>query len=279
MDAIHYTFDQTGLSLPEGVQATGEYWLAGEGGYLLKYILSVQAPLDTIRKGFKGSFTWEYALSQIDTLQALSLPEDCRPALEEGPVLSDAIDLIRRPDILEYGTSHTIEEAAGFYRQELEADGFSETGDPLQFEDELVLNFQSFNPKTVQYAFVDLAPLSENLQVSTYLFTINMPESPQEAEPTAGVEVADMLPEDVPIYSGAYGLNAMGEVGVVFYLDDSCQEVAEFYRTQLLASGWQLDMDVPGEDSQTLLLSKGGISLAVSCNPSATGNEVGLIIN
>ena len=107
-----------------GVQSTGELWLAEPGGYVVKYDLSIQAGEQFFGTGNEGVQTFQYELSDINTLQDVPLPAGCPTVLTEIPALPDAIDLVRLPGSMSFTTPSSLEAVDAFYRDTLQAQGW-----------------------------------------------------------------------------------------------------------------------------------------------------------
>jgi hypothetical protein len=130
----HYTFDQRAL-LEEGVsQSTGELWVAAEGGYIVKYLLTSQAGADHFGDGLEGMLTVNYELSGINQLVAIVLPEDCPAGQVDAPMLPDAVEVVQVPGLLAYGTSTSLAEATAFYQEQLPGLGWAPQGEPATAE-------------------------------------------------------------------------------------------------------------------------------------------------
>ena len=56
--ADHYTFDQRALGEDVVTESTGEFWLASEGGYLIKYVLTKKAKADYFGEGVEALLPW-----------------------------------------------------------------------------------------------------------------------------------------------------------------------------------------------------------------------------
>jgi hypothetical protein len=137
----HYTFDQRALVQWGVTQATGEMWLAVDGGYLVKYVLVMQAGADYFGEGIAGTLTWNYALTGVNQPVAIELPEDCPAGMIEAPRLPDATDLLSAPGVMTYITAASPAEAVAFYQQQLSALGWQPTSDPVVAETLAVQDF------------------------------------------------------------------------------------------------------------------------------------------
>jgi hypothetical protein len=123
---IYYTFDERSISALPGSQASGEVWIAEQGGWVVRYRLSLTSP------GSQQS--WLYELSQVNSLESVPLPEGCAPVLSDMPVMKDAAGLVRFPGYMFYTTQADIDETVLFYRDQMPGLGWAEQPG-LPFED------------------------------------------------------------------------------------------------------------------------------------------------
>jgi hypothetical protein len=122
--ARHYTFDAASLELPEGVQASGEAWIASQGGYLVKYSLQVSGSADYFGEGIEGTQRYEYLLSEVEAHPQVVYPPGCEPVLTEVPAMPDASQVTRLPGTLDFATHASQEQVLTFYADYLEPDGW-----------------------------------------------------------------------------------------------------------------------------------------------------------
>jgi len=125
----HYTFDAASLGLAEDVQASGEAWIANEGGYLVKYILQVTGDVSYFGEGVQGTRRVEYQLSQVNARPEVAYPTGCQPVLTSVPAMEDATDIIRLPGLLDYLSNSALEAITTFYADFFTTDGWEQIGD------------------------------------------------------------------------------------------------------------------------------------------------------
>lgn len=130
LSADHYTFDQRALALNGVAESTGEVWVAADGGYILKYVLTTTGGEEYFGKGIEGTLTWDYALTDIDQKLTMELPEVCLAQLVPAPRLPDATNVRSLSGWLSYNTSTTMEDAGAFYRAQLPSLGWTLTNEP-----------------------------------------------------------------------------------------------------------------------------------------------------
>jgi hypothetical protein len=115
VDATRYTFDQLALGEQGQTESTGEVWVAKEGGYIVKYLLTRKGHADYFGGGLEGMQTLDYELTGVNQKATITLPEDCPPGMVDAPLLSDAADVMKSPGRLAYTTASSIADAAAYY--------------------------------------------------------------------------------------------------------------------------------------------------------------------
>jgi hypothetical protein len=133
--ANHYTFDEHALGLLNMAKATGELWVAADGGYLVKYLLTTTGGADYFGADTTGILTWDYELTQVNQPVALTLPADCPAGLVLAPRLPDAANVQDLPGSLVYDSATSLAEAVTFYQTQLPPLGWALTGDPVAVAD------------------------------------------------------------------------------------------------------------------------------------------------
>lgn len=126
-----YTFDQRAFGLTEEfAQSTGEMWVASEGGYIIKYLVTTNGTADYFGEGIEGTLTWDYELTDINQPVTFTLPDDCPAGLIDAPLLPDASNILNMPSILEYETSSSVTDAGAFYQEQIPTLGWTLIGEP-----------------------------------------------------------------------------------------------------------------------------------------------------
>ena len=149
MDAKHYTFDQLALGEDGLTESTGELWIASQGGYIVKYLLTRKGKADFFGEGIEGTQTLDYELTDVNKEVTITLPEDCPPGLVDAPLLTDAANVTKSPGRLEYQTSSSIADAAAFYQQQIPGKGWTLNGDPAVTDKSAFLNYQQGNQNMI----------------------------------------------------------------------------------------------------------------------------------
>lgn len=145
VDAKHYTFDQRALGEDGLTESTGELWVAAQGGYIVKYVLTRKGKADFFGEGIEGTQTLDYELTDVNKDASITLPDDCPPGLVDAPILPDAANVSNAPGRLEYQTSSSIADAAAFYQQQIPGKGWTLNGDPAVTDKSAFLNYQQKN--------------------------------------------------------------------------------------------------------------------------------------
>ena len=140
--ADHYTFDQHALGEEGFAQSTGEIWVATEGGYIVKYLLTTKANADYFGQGLEGTLSLEYELTDVNQQVTMQLPEDCPPGLVNAPLLPDASNVVNAPGLLTYDTSSSIADATAFYQQQMPGYGWEVVAGPASAETTAFLSYR-----------------------------------------------------------------------------------------------------------------------------------------
>jgi hypothetical protein len=115
----HYTFDERALVQNGRNKSTGEMWVASEGGFIVRYLVTTKGNADYFGGGIEGTLTRDYQLTEVNQPLTIELPVNCPPGLVDAPLLSDASIVVNLPGLLAYDTGTSVLEARAFYEQEL----------------------------------------------------------------------------------------------------------------------------------------------------------------
>jgi len=140
--ANRYTFDQRALGEQDLTEATGEMWVASEGGYIVRYLLTRKAGTDYFGEGIEGTITLSYELTNPNQPVTIELPDDCPPGFVDAPLLPDASNTSNIPGVLSYDTSSSIAEASDFYGQNIPVLGWQAQGEPAITDTIAILTYQ-----------------------------------------------------------------------------------------------------------------------------------------
>ena len=131
----HYSFDEHALGLADLAKAKGELWVAADGGYLVKYVLTTTGAADYFGAGTDGTLNWDYELTQVNQPAPFTLPADCPAGLVTAPRLPDAANVQDQPGLLAYDSATSLADAVTFYQDQLPPLGWALTGDPVAVAD------------------------------------------------------------------------------------------------------------------------------------------------
>lgn len=134
LDAKHYTFDARALGESKLNEAQGEVWLASDGGYVLRYVITKTGGENYFGEGMEGSMTWDYSLTDINQPLSLELPAGCPQGMVAAPLMPDAANVEQLPEVTHYTTSASVEQVLAFYAEELPALGWEVSGEPALAE-------------------------------------------------------------------------------------------------------------------------------------------------
>lgn len=139
--ANHYTFDERAFGQLDIAQSTGEMWVASDGGYIVKYLLTTKGTSDYFGEGVEGTLTWDYELTDINQPVTITLADACPAGLVNAPLLPDASNILNMPGILTYDTSTSLQEITAFYQREIPKMGWELVGEPTITDTTALLDF------------------------------------------------------------------------------------------------------------------------------------------
>jgi hypothetical protein len=123
--ATHYTFDQRALGAEGIAESSGELWVADEGGYLVRYLLTTKAGEEYFGPGIEGTVSVDYEMKDPNPSVEMDLPADCPPGLVDAPTMLDAANVQSFPGILSYDTKSSIADIVAFYQEQLLNSGWT----------------------------------------------------------------------------------------------------------------------------------------------------------
>lgn len=141
MAADHYTFDERAFGQLGIAQSTGEMWVATDGGYIVKYVLTTKGDANYFGEGIEGTLTWDYELTDVNQPVTLALPVDCPAGMVNAPQLPDASNVQNVPGLLTYDTASSSADAAAFYQGQMPGLGWTLVGDPVINDTTALLDF------------------------------------------------------------------------------------------------------------------------------------------
>ena len=139
--ADHYTFDENALGQTGRATSTGEMWVATDGGYLLKYLLTTKGKANYFGEGVEGTLGWDYELTGIGQPVTIALPDDCPAGILNVPQLPDASNVTNLPSVLRYETATSLADIADFYQQQIPTLGWVLGNDPTFTDTSMIVDF------------------------------------------------------------------------------------------------------------------------------------------
>jgi hypothetical protein len=125
-----YTFNEQALNAGEDVSASGKVWVATNGGWIVKYELTLKS--DTrFGDGIKGEQRWSYEVRDTNAVEA-QLPESCPAPTVDLPIPSDAEDLVRLPGVNTFTSGMSIDAIGAMYESELTSNGWTATDKSIE---------------------------------------------------------------------------------------------------------------------------------------------------
>jgi hypothetical protein len=143
--ANHYTFDQHALGQADLTESKGEMWVASEGDYIVKYLLTTNGKAEYFGEGIEGTLIFDYELTKINQPVDIKLPDDCPPGLVDAPQLPDASNVVNMPGLLSYETSSSLQDAAAFYQEDIPKLGWEVFEEPSITDTSALLGFTKDN--------------------------------------------------------------------------------------------------------------------------------------
>ena len=139
--ADHYTFDEHAIGQAGRATSTGEMWVASDGGYIVKYLLTTKGNADYFGEGVEGTLRWDYELTGIGQPVTITLPDDCPPGMLNVPQLPDASNATNLPGVLTFETTTALADIAAFYQAQLPALGWAPESDPTFTDTSMTVTF------------------------------------------------------------------------------------------------------------------------------------------
>jgi hypothetical protein len=267
---LHYKFDETNVKRQSGKNdhAQGEFWMAEDGGYLVKYELSAEISSDT----FTGTRRWSYELNPSIGEDAVRLPDSCQPMLTDLPKLQDAADTVMQPGFQQYFTAASRSEVIKFYNEALPPLGWQVLPGSKPEEMDLTSAVQTpaFTRETPAGATLLVIRLDETdsrlrITAQTAALSQVVPIEPTgitptpETEDTPPASPSFSLPDDLPEYPGAVVVNQT-DTFLMLETDDPLQDAAAFYKAEMPVLDWTFD----GEMNQSGIVVQSWVKPEVS---------------
>ncbi len=280
----HYSFDAAALGLPGDATASGETWIARNGGYVVKYILDITGADSVFGVGISGTRHMDYTLSEMGTHAQVVYPAGCEPVLSDIPAMDDASDLTRLPGLLDYSTNAAQNDIFVFYQDKLTAMGWQKNAEDGIGTDSATTSFIRSDSSVDAIVAVEVEGSSQRVTVmipvkgSAAAATTNPNVTPTAA---ATVDISSIkLPKGLSIYPGATNLNttgltpgASGLAYIIFYTKDPPDKVFAYYVQALKQAGWNTTIaSAPGPSGNamgTWYSGKQNAILVIKVDPQA----------
>jgi hypothetical protein len=147
----HYKYNSKSGMLAALGEASGETWVATDGGYVVKDMVKWTGGGGLFGFGASttatgdGSWTWE--LSDVNEPFEIKPPEGCEGSQLDLPMMPDATEKSRFGDMTTYKSAGKPADVATFYKEELAAAGWKPEGEPTEMGDVVLLNFAKDDQK------------------------------------------------------------------------------------------------------------------------------------
>jgi hypothetical protein len=274
----HYTFDEKAVAWQAGKdgKAQGEVWIAAEGGYVVKYTLSIQVS----SQEFTGTRSWTYELSEVGAETPVALPEGCLPMLNDILVMGHAINVIQRPGFQKYTVQAALTAVSQFYAEMLGQAGWSLMPAEDPEGGKVTLKYVQDKPASGgRFVAIDIEEASGVctviVQSAQTKNAIKMDPTPEPgAVPPAGTptevpseggetpEASSGLPADLPSYPGASVMSKTDGV-VMLTTSDSAEKVSAFYKTEMAKLGYTASDTMNAGGMDIVTWEKDGLSLQI----------------
>ena len=143
IEADGYTFGEVALGVEGVADGSGEVWIASEGGYVVKYVLSLLAGPAVLGEASAGTMSWDYELTRIGEPVTIDLPADCLAGSIDAPLMADAADVAKGPTMLAFKTPSNPAKVVAFYGKAGKAAGWKLLGKPVIAADTALIEFRA----------------------------------------------------------------------------------------------------------------------------------------
>lgn len=133
--AKHYAWKEGSFVVFGWGSGKGETWVAEDGGFVVKQVI------EGTGKGFlladdtqEGTTRLEYEVTDADASFDIVAPENCETPSTDIPAMADAVEKMSFGEMLSYRSPSPFADVLSFYKTEMPAAGWQESGDALQQE-------------------------------------------------------------------------------------------------------------------------------------------------
>jgi len=276
IQTTHYTFDQNGLNISSPKpDVVGELWIADQGGFVVKMSLSIAPPSKTTGKGKEIGQDWTYEISQVNSIDAITLPQECKPVPSEIPVMPDAQETNFASGVLSYITNSQAADVVDLYFESLPGLGWQT--DQKNPGSDLVLPVSLLFKKGDQKLTINIDTSAQSgLDVDVLINsisqvpTISETSIPAEELPTGPAPTLNAnesgLPEDIPLYPGVTADIAMQNVLMV-NSTDPLDDLVNFYLEKMPGLDWNLQNNIVSEGTTVLIWQKDDRMVTITVMP------------
>ena len=274
IDSIHYRVNYTS----EKNTLQGEAWMAQEGGYIVRYTLSIQGGESIFGQGVTGEKTFAYDLSQVNSRDEAVPPQGCESVLTDFPVYADAQNLRRLPNGVDYTSQAKPEELGQFYQDQLIKQGWMVVSLNTSIPQKPVLVLADVENNQSVSILLDasggqstwVSAIVRQWKLETNLTGSEATEIPEESQPAQAIATVDPaqsgLPEDIPLYPGVTNLMTFGEM-VKADSADSPENISDFYNQQMPVLGWTKVLNNQMDGIHMSAWQKNGRSVNITVMP------------
>jgi hypothetical protein len=124
--ANRFTYTQENQNLVDYTAAYGEVWVARTEGFILRLNGQGQGYFELVGHSGDGLVSWEYLLSEMNTLEAVALPEICDRLGVPGILLPDEAEINnQREGFVSFSSPDSPAVVADFFRQSYPSSGWT----------------------------------------------------------------------------------------------------------------------------------------------------------
>ncbi|MEO6062854.1 MAG: hypothetical protein ABIQ99_13025 [Thermoflexales bacterium] len=137
-----YAIDEKNVALGASATVVGNVWVARDGGYAVKYSTTAKGASLGLFGAIKGdgTLTIAYDLTDIDKINAITIPADCPKPGTGLPVPPGATEKSSIGSLTSFKVKDVAKVVADFYKKELAALGYA-VGEENSFGEMMTLSF------------------------------------------------------------------------------------------------------------------------------------------
>lgn len=283
--AVHYRLNNASLGESLFDSIDGNLWLAETGGFIVKFDVLITGSEKIFGEKRSGKEKISYELTKINTNDDFIIPVGCQPVLDGVPIMTDAVNEYRLPEILRYNTPSSPEKVLAYYKEQLTAQGW-QTGSTHEMatKGQVILFIKTKNDERLH--------LSLTPEKDTTLVSVSVSKPPQveqtpgagEPEKFASPTPAALdpskagLPEGVPIYLGAENFTGIPGLKLDFTTGDPAIKVLDFYKTNLSKGKWTQSPGAANQAGVPVMFRKDNTNLMIRISEKDGVTQVQIIV-